>query len=132
VQEVLRAGQAPNDAEPSNRQRAEANIHFRGGKPLPPSYQVFIGNERYSKWFPKAVNLQENDLAYRVIRRSNGESLSMTSFVKGKGNFISSNRSCRIIWDLDSPENRMRAHVAQRAIMDRTGYDLLEHLVSLY
>jgi hypothetical protein len=126
ISEILEEGQSPKDAKPSNAKRAAKNAHFCQ-RILDPDNRVFIGSIRYSTLFPKAVDLEAtrtSGLLFETIRTAGGLRLKP----HGKRNWYSSTRACRVIWDLDEPEERARTNVARKAILGKTGYDLLRDL----
>jgi hypothetical protein len=125
VSEILEEGQTAKDAKRANRKRAAKNAHLVDGV-IGDGQRVFIGSKRRSKLFRRAVDLQTTQgsgLLFRTIRAASGKHLSL----HGKTPWNSSTRSCRVIWDLDLPDHRVRARIARKAILHRTGYDLLRN-----
>jgi hypothetical protein len=123
VSQILEAGHTPKDATPANAKRAAKNAHLVDGV-VGKGQRIFIGSKRYSQLFRKAVDLQltqHSGLLFRTIRAANGEPLRLN----GKIPWNSSTRSCRVVWDLERREHTARARIAQRAILRKTGYDLL-------
>ncbi|MEI7820256.1 MAG: hypothetical protein WCK55_05000 [Verrucomicrobiota bacterium] len=124
VDEILEQKQSAADAKPANRKRAAKNVHCFGRSRIKPDNRVFIGSKNHSQQFSHAVDLQTahpKGLLFRTIRTAKGKRLSL----RGAVPWNSSTRSCRVIWDLADPEQRMRAKIASDAIFKRTGYKLL-------
>jgi hypothetical protein len=126
VSQILEAGNTPKDAKPADIKRAAKNVHFVDDV-IGNGERIFIGSKRYSKFFPRAVDLQTtkgSGLLFRTIKAASGKHLSL----HGKIPWNSSTRSCRVIWDLDLLENRGRARIVRNAILRKTNYDLLRDI----
>ena len=126
IGEILEAGDTAKDAKSANTARASKNAHLADGI-IGDGQRVFIGSKRYSKLFPRAVDLQTtrgSGLLYRTIRAASGRRLGLRSKIP----WNSSTRTCRVIWDLKNPEHFGRARIARNAILRHTGYDLLRDL----
>lgn len=124
IHEILEGDHKPIDARRPNRNRAARNVHFSEDV-LEQGHRVFIGHTRYSELFERAVDLETtktSGLLFETIRTANGLRLTR----RGRRNWKSSTRSCRCIWDLDDPEEHARARAASKAILKKTGYDLLK------
>ncbi len=120
---ILEGGQQPQDAKPPFIERATRNVHFTGGR-LFPGNRVFIGDERYSACFAKAVDMgarEETGLLYTTIQQASGAALQLHGPVK----WYTSLRSCRVVWNLDRLDDLAKARIARDRIWDITGYDLL-------
>jgi hypothetical protein len=127
VDEILKGGQRAKDAKPFNVTRAASNAHFYRSV-LDPHNVVFIGRKRYSCLFPKAVEFlvdnSESDLLFRTVRRANGALITPN----GKIHWSSCTRTCRAVWDLEIPEQKLRAVTVRNAILRKTDYDLLRDM----
>jgi hypothetical protein len=124
IDEILREGQRPKDAKPSNVERAKKNAHFDQGV-LDKHNLVFIGSKSYSCLFPKAVGfIGCSDLMFRTVRTANGEILKPNGGV----HWSSSLRSCRAVWDLNDSQQRSRAEIVRNEILQKTGFDLLRNI----
>ncbi|HEX5760646.1 MAG TPA: hypothetical protein VF121_15775 [Thermoanaerobaculia bacterium] len=117
IEKIVEPGQCPQD------DRAARCVHFEPGQPLGKDHRVFVGSERHSALFEKAVDLEvrrKDGLIYEIARTAGGRRLNLT----GKGSWRSSLRGCRAHWNLDAPEQRSRAETGAQAIRDVAGYDL--------
>jgi hypothetical protein len=124
IDEILREGQRPTDAKPSNVERAKKNAHFDQGV-LDKHNLVFIGSKSYSSLFPRAVEfIGCSDLMFRTVRTASGEILKPNGGV----HWSSSLRSCRAVWDLNNSEQRSRANIVRNEILQKTGFDLLRNI----
>jgi hypothetical protein len=126
IGQILREGQVPADAGRANVRRAARNVHFCDGT-LDAGNLVFIGDPAYSALFPKAVDLEATSptgLLFKTVRTAEGRRLEL----RGKRNWTSSTRTCRVIWDLDVPKERSRANTARATILRQTGHDILRDL----
>lgn len=130
VREILKPGQGPEAAKATRVARAAENAHFHlhpGQRALDEGHYVFIGCTKRSGLFSKAIDLQvekSDGLLYRTIRSADGKMLSRG----GQPKWYTSLRSCRLVWDLERPDQRVCAEVARNAILDETGFDLLSGL----
>jgi hypothetical protein len=126
IEEILRGKQTPEDAKPFNVKRAAENAHINDGV-LDDNDLVFIGNQNYSCLFPKAVGFvvdkSESDLLFRTVRMANGTLLKPDSNL-----WASSTRSCRAVWNLADPEQKIRAEEIRSAILLKTNFDLLRNI----
>jgi len=127
IDEILKEGQKASDAKPSNVARVAKNAHFYRSA-LDPHNVVFIGSKSYSCLFPKAVDFlvdgSESDLLFRTVRMANGTLLKPN----GKIHWSSATRSCRVVWDLNKPEQRFRAEMVRNAILRKADFDLLRNV----
>ncbi len=102
-------------------------MHLYRRKQLDADNYIFIGCTKHSGLFQKAVDLQAREkfgLLFRTVRSARGLALTPD----GKPKWSSSNRSCRVVWNLDIPEERSKANIAGEAIKRQTGFDLLNKL----
>lgn len=128
VEEIGEEGESVRQL--ANRDRASKNAHFaRGGGILRTGKRerVFVGETRYSKLFPRAVDLEvksRDGLLYRAFTSADGKLLK----IYGTPSWRSSLRSCRKMWDLNDHVQRKRAEIVRDVILKRTDYDLLRNL----
>ena len=127
VEEIAADGQSVQEVSEQNRTRAARNPHLRGRDHVKPGQRVFLGAPRYSRRFARAVDLGVADpsgLLYSAFTASDGNMLVHG----GRPAWSSSLRSCRKMWNLSLPMDRARALRVRDAIVDATGFDLMEPL----
>ncbi|HKO63493.1 MAG TPA: hypothetical protein VJV03_20175 [Pyrinomonadaceae bacterium] len=127
IAEIVLGGRGAKDTRPEYVGRALGNVHFSHGQ-LPLTHRVFIADPRYSTRFQTAIDLEvhrADGLIYRTIRTADGRALALNRTPK----WNSSLRSCRPVWDLDIPNDRLLACAVRDEIMAANDYNLFDDML---
>jgi len=124
VEDIIKGRKKVTEVHPHGRQRAQQNIHFSSGV-LPDEEYVFLGAQKYSQRFSKAIDLgvdDSNGLVYKAFTSADGNLLRF----KGKPRWSSSLRICRKMWDLSDSKQRELAECVRDEIRKyNKDFDLL-------
>ncbi len=125
VEDIIKGRKEVAEVHPHSRHRAQQNIHFSNGV-LPDEEYVFLGAQKYSQRFSKAIDLGVNDdngLVYKAFTSADGNLLCS----KGKPRWYRSLRTCRKMWDLSDCKQRKLAERIRDAIRCfNRDFDLLD------
>lgn len=130
VKSILSSRQRVDSLNATDRKRVEKNEHVHGTKVEARDFvRVFLGQERYSRKFARAVDLEiykQGSLLVKTVRTSDGRELKW--YERPKWN--SATRSCRAILDLSDAEQKRRARRLRDAIQEKNpSCDLFADLV---